>query len=323
MATDRAFYGIWTLPPLRFLYYNIVQSLAVFYGRNDWHYYLSQGLPLLLTTALPFAIVGLVTALRPSSAAATCDPRGAIIGGTRRQLAATVVAVVLALSLVSHKKVRFIYPLLPVLHVLAADSVASFAWPILPGNKVRSPSQVRVSRVAWLVGTLLVNVAIALYTSRVHQSGVILSLDYIRNRHEAAVASNKSIQRTTVGFLMPCHSTPWRSHLVHAGIGAWALGCEPPVDLGPRGAGSLCGRGRPFLRRSGRLRPRGAGWLRGQVSISFRRGVSGLSGLLRAARAHHARDRRAAAGREARHGARGRAPRLPRVLARFQQPPAR
>ena len=35
----------------------------------------------------------------------------------------------------------------------------------------------------------------------------------------------------TVGFLMPCHSTPWRSHLVFPGIKAWGLGCEPPVNL--------------------------------------------------------------------------------------------
>ena len=32
---------------------------------------------------------------------------------------------------------------------------------------------------------------------------------------------------------MPCHSTPWRSHLVHPGIKAWALGCEPPVHIPP------------------------------------------------------------------------------------------
>ncbi|KAI5285631.1 glycosylphosphatidylinositol anchor biosynthesis, partial [Ascosphaera acerosa] len=38
----------------------------------------------------------------------------------------------------------------------------------------------------------------------------------------------------TVGFLMPCHSTPWRSHLVFPAIHAWALSCEPPVDMAPR-----------------------------------------------------------------------------------------
>ena len=34
----------------------------------------------------------------------------------------------------------------------------------------------------------------------------------------------------TVGFLMPCHSTPWRSHLVYPSIKAWALTCEPPIN---------------------------------------------------------------------------------------------
>jgi phosphatidylinositol glycan class B len=35
----------------------------------------------------------------------------------------------------------------------------------------------------------------------------------------------------SVGFLMPCHSTPWRSHLVFPSIDAWALSCEPPLGL--------------------------------------------------------------------------------------------
>jgi phosphatidylinositol glycan class B len=35
----------------------------------------------------------------------------------------------------------------------------------------------------------------------------------------------------SVGFLMPCHSTPWRSHLVFPSIEAWALSCEPPLGL--------------------------------------------------------------------------------------------
>lgn len=32
---------------------------------------------------------------------------------------------------------------------------------------------------------------------------------------------------------MPCHSTPWRSHLVYGPeqIEAWALTCEPPIDI--------------------------------------------------------------------------------------------
>jgi len=30
---------------------------------------------------------------------------------------------------------------------------------------------------------------------------------------------------------MPCHSTPWRSHLIYPEISAWALTCEPPLNI--------------------------------------------------------------------------------------------
>ena len=65
VSMDRAYYGEWVFPPLRFLYYNLVQSLAVFYGANRWDYYVSEGLPLLLTTAIPFAYYGVWQTLRP------------------------------------------------------------------------------------------------------------------------------------------------------------------------------------------------------------------------------------------------------------------
>jgi hypothetical protein len=51
-----------------------------------------------------------------------------------------------------------------------------------------------------------------------------------RLRHEAEL-DNGMVRNTTVGFFMPCHSTPWRSHLVHPEINAWALTCEPPIDV--------------------------------------------------------------------------------------------
>ena len=30
---------------------------------------------------------------------------------------------------------------------------------------------------------------------------------------------------------MPCHSTPWRSHLIYPSISGWALTCEPPLNI--------------------------------------------------------------------------------------------
>lgn len=227
---DRFYYGIWTLSVLRFLYYNIVQSLAVFYGTNVWHYYLSQGIPLLLTTALPFSLAGLCKGLAQNALLA----RASSLAGLRFQLAITVLFAVTLLSLVSHKEVRFIYPVLPMLHLFAAESLAGFLFP----NGTQA-SKSRMPRVppwkGFLVGGLLLaNMAIAFYTTQFHQSGVVSVLEYLRHEHEHRqnVDSDPPFTQTYVGFLMPCHSTPWRSHLVHSNLRAWALSCEPPIDLG-------------------------------------------------------------------------------------------
>ncbi|KAF2178134.1 glycosyltransferase family 22 protein [Zopfia rhizophila CBS 207.26] len=214
VLSDKLYYQVWTLPPLRFLYFNIVQSLAVFYGRNRGDYYLTEGLPLLLTTALPFAVIGTWQSLQGKPAQATGsgteEVRSCRILG---RLAWTSIVVTLSLSTISHKEVRFLYPVLPFLHILSARLVSSFLTPFTPSRK------------AILTIGLLVNLLIAGYTSQVHQRGVIDVLSYLRHKHEARNTA------TTVGFLMPCHSTPWRSHLVHPAIDAWALTCEPPLDI--------------------------------------------------------------------------------------------
>ncbi|TVY34375.1 GPI mannosyltransferase, partial [Lachnellula occidentalis] len=106
--SDRLYFGEWTFPPYQFLNFNVNQDLAVFYGRNVWHYYLSQGLPLLLTTYLPFALIGL------------WDSASLPASNIRFLLTTTILVTIGTLSLIAHKEVRFIYPLLPLLHILAA-----------------------------------------------------------------------------------------------------------------------------------------------------------------------------------------------------------
>jgi phosphatidylinositol glycan class B len=76
---------------------------------------------------------------------------------------------------------------------------------------------------------LLLHIAIAQYASRRHQSGVIEVIHYLQARHESRMHG----ANTTVAFLMPCHSTPWRSHFIYPEIDAWALTCEPPVNMLP------------------------------------------------------------------------------------------
>lgn len=222
-AVDWHFYQTPVFPPLRFLYFNVVQSMSVFYGRNRHDYYITEGLPLLLTTALPFAIVGMWRSIRPGPDRPSF--RGYEGRQTRFVLAVTVLVVIVAMSLISHKEVRFIYPLLPMLHVIAAKPLATFFNPFpIPKSQLR---------LGLLMLMLTLNVYIAAYVTLVHQRGVIDVMHYLRHEHE-----NKLRQpgyegdcSTTVGFLMPCHSTPWRSHLIYPSIKAWALSCEPPLQV--------------------------------------------------------------------------------------------
>lgn len=208
---DRHYYGELTFPPIRFLTFNLLQSLAVFYGRSDWHYYLSQGYPLLLTTFLPLVFYGVYTSLRRFD---TASPDF--------QLAATVCVVTMIYSAISHKEVRFVYPLLPMLHVLGAKTLQSLRFS-------------RRSKKLLLGGMVLLNIPVAYYASYVHQRGVVDVIDHLRQ---------SPTENFPVGFLMPCHSTPWISSLGHPppsffNAGGeegnaremWALGCEPPVNI--------------------------------------------------------------------------------------------
>ena len=240
VLSDRLFYGIWTFPPINFIYFNIAQSLSSFYGINNWHYYITQGFPLLLTTALPFAVVGLYRALTTSTTTTNTSrenphPHKAIEATLiQKQLAIICIVMPLCLSFVAHKEVRFMYPLLPCLHVLAASPLVDFFMPAFMhffGGKGSSsssslPYKPRL-RLVILLSLLLANVIVAFYTTIYHESGPLNVLSYLRGQHEARTATTTT---TTIGFLMPCHSTPWRSHLIYPNIHAWALTCEPPLN---------------------------------------------------------------------------------------------
>ena len=184
---------------------------------------------MLLTTYLPFTLAGLwsSTSLQGSSASFL--------------LTKTVLVTLAALSTISHKEVRFIYPLLPLLHVITAPVITSFFSDTqIPtpsvSNKVVSTTFKRKSILAFLVA---VNILTASYTTQVHQRGVLDVLTFLRTEYETAAFSSIPGEHSHftndafVGFLMPCHSTPWRSKLVHPGLKAWALGCEPPIHIAP------------------------------------------------------------------------------------------
>ncbi|KAI7165013.1 glycosyltransferase family 22 protein [Hortaea werneckii] len=224
LVTDTAFYGKLTFPPLNFLQFNVVQSLSTFYGVNRPDYYFTEALALMLTTALPFAAIGLWKGLRRPTAGDNEEDR---VRQLRHLLTWTILTMMLVLTLITHKEVRFIYPLLPMLHVIAAKPIAEFFRPL--------PVPASYMRCFLLALMLIANLLIASYAGTTHQRGVIDVMHYLRKQQESRFLHVPTGSQTniTVGFLMPCHSTPWRSHFVHPEITAWALTCEPPIDIPP------------------------------------------------------------------------------------------
>lgn len=251
-GSDYLFYGEWTFPAYHWLHFNLAQDLAVFYGRNAWHYYLSQGLPLLLTTYTPFALIALYKASTSS--------------GIPFILATAILTTIASLSLISHKEVRFIFPLLPLLHLLAAPTVSTFFNTATTTTRITHSGARKVwtdvtPRRQVLMYTLLaLNVAIGAYATLWHQAGPLSLTKFLRHEYETLALdprgvptnrpeayahdvvswSRKPLRAGTaafdhdqvfVGFLMPCHSTPWRSRLYHRELRAWALTCEPPIGL--------------------------------------------------------------------------------------------
>lgn len=241
IISDRLYFGFWTFPPYQWLHFNISQDLAIFYGQNRPDYYFTEGLPMLLTTYLPFGIIALVSATSLANSYSFSTRTSNI----RFQFAFTVLVMVCTLSLISHKEVRFIYPLLPILHILLAPHISTFFnFASIPapssgglGDRAKPTLCLPATfRRGLLIALGITNVAIAMYTSLVHQRGVIDVMAFLRNDYERVHLSIKgellSIENETfAGFLMPCHSTPWRSHLVYPNLHAWALTCEPPLDI--------------------------------------------------------------------------------------------
>jgi len=264
VISDRLYFGFWAFPPYKWLYFNISQSLAVFYGHMPWHYYLSQGIPLLTTTFLPFTIVGLYKSISPYSSASVLQ------SNILKTLAFTLVSMVTALSIISHKEVRFIYPLLPILHVLGAPYITSFFTtttttdaastatpeeekkdkPQSPTKTQPSSSMLTLRHKISLANLISINILLAGYLALYHQPAPLSVLDALRrnferlhpdalsldNPSDPAVSTDSNSNNTKelfALFLMPCHSTPWRSHLAYPSLRARALTCEPPLHTAP------------------------------------------------------------------------------------------
>jgi len=175
-----------------------------------WHYYLTQAYPILLTTCLPFFFHGATLHFRSlstrhdSSSAKLTTLMGVIIWATA------------IYSLAGHKEWRFLHPLLPVMHLFCTKSLLHLTVEQTTRHKSIPPRYLAL---------VLLQIPGMIYVALFHGRAQIGVMHFLRSISPANL--------TSVGFLMPCHSTPWQAYLHRADLAAtgrmWALGCEPPL----------------------------------------------------------------------------------------------
>ncbi|ELU03730.1 hypothetical protein CAPTEDRAFT_107850 [Capitella teleta] len=193
---DRYFYGKWVYVHLNFLEFNVFSGLGSFYGTHPWHWYLSQGLAVILGIQLFPFVLAVKNGLQP----------------TFIKIIAWTVAVY---SCLGHKEFRFIFPILPLAMHLSGLYLALL---------LDVSSWLPCSKSSFFVTILIAgNLPLALYTSLIHQRG---TLDVMRFIYEES-SRNASL---SVVSLMPCHSTPHHGYL-HRNISLRFLTCEPNLDL--------------------------------------------------------------------------------------------
>ncbi|KAG1051005.1 hypothetical protein G6F43_006764 [Rhizopus delemar] len=184
--------------PYLFFKLNVVKGISLFYGVHQWHWYLSQGLPVILTSMMPFMLYGLCKIYAKPN-----------IYNRMKSLLSMSLWIVFIYSLLPHKEFRFIYPIVPVLLMVASYGLAqiqSSAW-----------------RKRAYIFLILTQFPVALYLSLWHQRGVIDAMMWLRNE-------SQQNRVKSIGVLMPCHSTPWESILHNPNIPKWFLTCEPPLS---------------------------------------------------------------------------------------------
>jgi len=144
----------------------------------------------------------------------------------QRTIFGVVAWTIVVYSMAGHKEWRFIHPLLPLFHVFAAKSLVELHHAASPKPAVVDnikPSHAFPIRTKHLC-LLLLGIPASVYVVAFYCSAPISVISYLRNLPSTELEQS-------VGFLMPCHSTPWQAYL-HRPVAdnrIWALGCEPPL----------------------------------------------------------------------------------------------
>ncbi|ODV88311.1 glycosyltransferase family 22 protein [[Candida] arabinofermentans NRRL YB-2248] len=193
------FYGYWNPAILKFIEFNVTKKLSAFYGISRIDFYFFQALPILLLTYVPFFVYGFCKTTRNTD------------------FKIVILLYLFAFSMIQHKEFRFIYPLMPILLIFTADGSISIFKKL-------------TAKTAKLIVSVIViiNFFLAFYFTIHHESGAIKVTELLRSK----VLESTSDSPVEIGFLTPCHSTPFQSHfhLDPSQATIWFLTCEPPLN---------------------------------------------------------------------------------------------
>ncbi|KAL1409678.1 glycosylphosphatidylinositol anchor biosynthesis [Vanrija albida] len=207
-------------PVATFFHQNILLNIAASYGATGLAYHVTQSLPILLFPIWYWWGKGFTAALLPRSILPTSlaeldSPR------PLATLARSITFALAVLSLSPHSEWRFVHPLLPQLLLFALPALHRTYQPtsMSAGAFTQKLRQYcRIPRKAFYIITLAPIVPY-LYLNIFHGAAQVEVINSLRRGDFGQV--------TSVVALMPCHSTPWASHL--GSIPGWFLTCEPPL----------------------------------------------------------------------------------------------
>lgn len=205
MSLDSYFHGSLIITPWEFFKVNVLEGVNSFYGSHPFYWYLSSGLPAILGIGLlPFAL-GFFDII--SSWNKYKD---------RQVIVQSIVLTIIAFSFVPHKEFRFLLQILPFCLYIVSNYLSE--W-----------SRARSTMTIWFAVAVIfiANAIPAGYLGYVHQQGtlkVMNKLVDVANNFESSAGHPPK-----VFFMMPCHSTPYYSH-IHANMSMRFLSCEPNFD---------------------------------------------------------------------------------------------
>ena len=176
---DSYFYNKAIISSLNFLKVNVIQGISLHFGTNNLFYYLLC-LPAIFTTLTPDVIYGIYTS-------------------QDRMAKTSVISTLILYSLLPHKEIRFIMPLVPLLFSLNN------------GRIVKKGLKMYVT----------FNILLIAYFGILHQRGSISIARYL---------SHGNVEGRVM-VLMPCHSLPHDGFIQNNRLSIDFITCEPPLGL--------------------------------------------------------------------------------------------